>query len=121
MALNSYKDLRVWQRGIELVKEIYRISSQFPKNETYGLASQIRRAAISIPSNIAEGYTRKSLKEYLQFLRVAYSSAAEIETQLTIAQDLYRNINYSKAKSFLEEIQKMLNVLIRKLEKRLIA
>ncbi len=118
MSLNSYKDLKVWQRGIELVKEVYKITSQFPKNEIYGLAIQMRRAVVSIPSNIAEGYLRKNLKEYLQFLRVAYGSAAELETQLIIAKDLYQNINYSRAESLLEEIQKMLNTLIQKLENK---
>jgi len=118
MSLNSYKDLKVWQRGIELVKEVYKITSQFPKNEMYGLAIQMRRAVVSIPSNIAEGYLRKNLKEYLQFLRVAYSSAAELETQLIIAKDLYQNINYSRAESLLEEVQKMLNTLIQKLENK---
>ena len=118
MSLNSYKDLKVWQRGIELVKEVYKITSQFPKNEIYGLAIQMRRAVVSIPSNIAEGYLRKNLKEYLQFLRVAYGSAAELETQLIIAKDLYQNINYLRAESLLEEIQKMLNTLIQKLENK---
>jgi len=118
MSLNSYKDLKVWQRGIELVNEVYKITSQFPKNEIYGLAIQMRRAVVSIPSNIAEGYLRKNLKEYLQFLRVAYGSAAELETQLIIAKDLYQNINYSRAESLLEEIQKMLNTLIQKLENK---
>jgi len=109
--------LKVWQRSIELVKEIYKITSQFPKTEIYGLTTQMRRASVSIPSNIAEGYLRKNLKEYLQFLRIAYSSSAEIETQLVIVKDLYQNINYSKANLLLEEVQKMLNALIKKLEK----
>jgi len=78
----------------------------------------MRRAAVSIPSNIAEGYLRKNLKEYLQFLRVAYSSSAELETQLIIAKDLYQNINYQKAESLLEEVQKMLNILMKKLENK---
>jgi four helix bundle protein len=97
------------------VKEIYRITKEFPKNEIYGLVIQMRRAVISIPSNIAEGYSRRNLKEYLQFLRVAYSSSAELETQLIIAKDLYPKLNYQKAESLLEETQKMLNVMIRKL------
>lgn len=109
--------MKVWQRSIELVKEIYKITSQFPKTEIYGLTTQMRRASVSIPSNIAEGYLRKNLKEYLQFLRIAYSSSAEIETQLVIVKDLYQNINYSKANLLLEEVQKMLNALIKKLEK----
>ena len=105
-------------RSIELIKEIYKITNEFPKNEIYGLSIQIRRAAISIPSNISEGYSRKNLKEYLQFLRVAYSSSAELETQLVIGKDLYPKLNYYKVDSLLEEVQKMLNVMIRKLENK---
>ncbi len=120
MSLNSYKDLIVWQKSIKLVKEIYKITSQFPKNELYGLTIQMKRAAISIPSNIAEGYLRKNLREYLQFLRIAYGSSAELETQLIIAKDLYQKINYEKGESLLEEVQKMLNVLIKNLSKQLI-
>lgn len=118
MYLKSYKELKVWQKSIELVKEIYKITSQFPKNEIYGLSIQMRRAAISIPSNISEGYSRKNLKEYLQFLRIAYSSSAELETQLAIAKDLYKKLNYQEVESHLGEVQKMLNVMIRKLESK---
>jgi len=78
----------------------------------------MRRAAVSIPSNISEGYSRKNLKEYLQFLRVAYGSSAELETQLIITKDLYQKLNYQKVESLLEEVQKMLNVMIRKLENK---
>ena len=116
MILKSYKDLIVWQKSIKLVKEIYVSTSNFPKNEIYGLVSQMRRAAISIPSNIAEGYSRKNLKEYLQFLRIAYGSGAELETQIVISKDLYKNINYSDAELLLEEVLKMLNVMMQKLE-----
>ena len=116
MYLKSYKELKVWQRSIDLVKEIYRITDQFPKNETYGLSIQMQRAAVSMPSNIAEGYLRKNLKEYLQFLRISYGSSAELETQLIIAKDLYKKPDYRKAGSLLEEAQKMLNVMIGKLE-----
>jgi len=118
MYLKSYKELKVWQKSIELVKKIYRITGKFPKNEVYGLSIQMRRAAISIPSNIAEGYSRKNLREYLQFLRVAYSSSAELETQLVIAKDLYPELRYQKTEFLLEEVQKMLNVMIKKLENK---
>ena len=118
MFLKSYKELKVWQKSIELVKEIYKITNQFPREEIYGLSIQMRRAVVSIPSNVAEGYLRKSLKEYLQFLRVAYSSSAELETQLIIAKDIYQNIDYQKGESLLEEVQKMLNILIKKLENK---
>ena len=76
----------------------------------------MQRAAISIPSNIAEGYSRKNLKEYIQFLHIAYGSSAELETQLIIAKDLYPKPNYKSAELFLEEILKMLNTMISKLE-----
>jgi len=92
------------------------LTKDFPQHEVYGLASQMRRAAVSIPSNIAEGYSRKNLKEYLQFLRIAYGSGAELETQVIIAKDLYKNINFEQVELLLEEISKMLNALIRKLE-----
>ncbi len=74
--LKSFKELTVWNRAIELVREIYKETSKLPANEIYGLSSQMRRAAVSIPSNIAEGQSRKNLKEFLQFLRVSYGSAA---------------------------------------------
>ncbi|MBI4992515.1 MAG: four helix bundle protein, partial [Candidatus Harrisonbacteria bacterium] len=86
-----------------------------PKSELYGLVSQMRRASISIPSNIAEGYKRKNLGEYVQFLSIADASAAELETQLIISKDLYNNINFSRTFSLLEEVQKMLITLIKKL------
>lgn len=116
MYLKSYKELIVWQKSIKLVKEIYKITNEFPKNEIYGLSSQMQRAAISIPSNIAEGYSRKNLKEYIQFLHIAYGSSAELETQLTIAKELYPKLDYRPTESFLEEVRKMLNTIIKKLE-----
>ena len=115
MYVQSYKELIVWQKGIELVKEIYKITEKFPKSEIYVLSSQIRRAAISIPSNIAEGYKRKGRNEFLQFLSIAEASSAELETQLIIAKDLYTNINFDAAENLLVEIQKMLVVMIKKL------
>jgi len=115
MKLESFKQLTVWQRSIELVKEIYRVTGQFPKSELYGLISQMRRAVISISSNIAEGYKRKNLGEYVQFLSIADASCAELETQLIISKDLYNEIDFSRALSLLEEVQKMLISLIRKL------
>jgi len=118
MYLKSYKELLVWQKSIKLVKEIYVLTNKFPKSEVYGLSNQMRRAAVSIPSNIAEGYLRKNLKEFLQFLRISYGSSAELETQLIISKDLYSNCNYQKSDSLLEEIQKMLNAIIKKLEQK---
>lgn len=115
MYLESYKQLEVWKRSIELVKEIYKVTGQFSKSELYGLISQMRRAVISIPSNIAEGYKRRNLGEYVQFLSIADASAAELETQIIISKDLYPKIDFSKAESLLEEVQKMLFVIIKKL------
>ena len=115
MYIESYKQLKVWQRSIELVKEVYKITDEFPKSELYGLVSQMRRCVISIPSNIAEGYKRRNLGEYIQFLSIADASAAELETQIIIAKDLYPTINFKKAESLLEEIQKMLTTIIKKL------
>ncbi|MBM3934217.1 MAG: four helix bundle protein [SAR202 cluster bacterium] len=85
MAVNSYQDLRVWQMGMELVEETYKVSLTFPPHERYGLAQQIQRAAVSIPSNIAEGHERHHIKEYLHHLSMAQASLAELETQLLIA------------------------------------
>ncbi len=116
--LNSYKDLKVWQKSIDLVEEIYILTSQFPKEEIYGLNIQMRIAVISIPSNIAEGQRRKSLPEYLQFLRIADASSAELETQVIISKRLYPKLDYSKVDRLLEEIQKMLNVLLRILNEK---
>lgn len=116
--LNSYKQLIVWQKSIELVKEIYLSTALLPKEELYALATQMRRAAISIPSNVAEGYKRKNLKEYLQFLSIADASSAELETQVIIAKQLYKEIDFSRIESLLLEIQKMLITLIKKLKQR---
>lgn len=116
MYLQSYKELIVWQISVELVKEIYKLTANFPKSEVYGLSSQMQRSAVSIPSNIAEGYSRKNLKEYIHFLRIAYGSATELETQIIITKDLYKNMGHTKAASLLEETLKMLNKIISKLE-----
>lgn len=115
MYIESYKQLIVWQRSIELVKEIYFVTDNFFKSELYGLVSQMRRAAISIPSNIAERYKRRGLGEYVRFLSISDASAAELETQKIISKDLYKNIDFKKAELLLEEVQKMLIVIINKL------
>jgi four helix bundle protein len=86
--ISDFRQLRVWQGGMDLVVGVYRASGSFPKNELYGLTNQIRRAAVSVPSNIAEGHTRATTKEYLQHVSVAQGSLAEIETQLLIAERL---------------------------------
>ncbi|KKT21359.1 MAG: S23 ribosomal protein family protein [Parcubacteria group bacterium GW2011_GWB1_43_8] len=108
--INSYKDLIVWQRAIELVVEIYKLTDKFPKSEIYGLVSQMRRSAVSIPSNIAEGRRRGTKKDYRNFLVIAYGSGAELETQIIISKKLSFGImDYSKADSLLDETMKMLN------------
>lgn len=86
--VNSFKDLLVWQQSIDLTANIYALTSSFPKSELFGLSSQIQRAAVSVPSNIAEGHARDSTKEYLRFISIALGSQAEVETQLVIANKL---------------------------------
>jgi len=110
---NSFEKLIVWQKSLELVKEIYKITAKFPKEEVYGLTSQIKRSSVSIPSNIAEGAKRGSRKDFNQFLRIASGSTAELFTQIRIAKDLYKG-EYSKIDMLLEEVQKMLSAMINK-------
>ena len=81
----SYRDLNVWQNGLNLVEDVYKITANFPKEEKYGLTSQLRRCSVSIPSNIAEGFMRKSTKEYIQFLYISLGSLGELDTQMEIA------------------------------------
>ena len=114
MKIYSYKDLIVWQKAIDLAISIYRLTENFPKSEIYGLTSQMRRASISIPSNIAEGRMRRSRKEFIRFLLIAYGSGAELETQIEIAKRLpkIREMDFVKADSLLQEVMKMLNTII---------
>lgn len=116
--VQSYKDLIVWKKSIELVEEIYRLTKNFPKEELFQLTSQMRRASISIPSNIAEGYGRKSKKEYAQFYAIAYGSTLELETQLFIAKRLkFTSPTDSKqADRLLLEVVKMLYSMNNKLK-----
>lgn len=85
MKVKDYKDLKVWQKGIEIVDKIYTITAKFPKEEVYGLVLQMRKAAVSIPSNIAEGFVRHHSKEYKQFLYISLGSCAELDTQVIIS------------------------------------
>ena len=103
MQIRSFRDLRVWQAGIELVQIVYELTSKFPRSEIYGLASQMQRAAVSVPSNIAEGHTRESTREYLQHLSIAQASLAELETQLEIAKLL----NYISEAEMLRVVEKI--------------
>jgi len=102
MKTMSFKDLIVWQKSYELVLEIYKTTGNFPKSEIYGLSQQMRRAAVSIPSNIAEGYGRKHKTEYNQFLSISYGSLLELETQFLLATDL----NYISKNQNIEKLLK---------------
>jgi four helix bundle protein len=118
MIVQSYKNLTVWNKGIELVKEIYAVVDALPKSEQYILISQMLRAAISIPSNIAEGYRRSHRPEYIQFLSISLASSAELETQLVIAKARYPKTDYLKAEKLLDEIQRLLYITIKKLKEK---
>jgi len=116
--IKSFKQLNIWQKGIEEVKYVYEITKNFPRYELYGLTSQIRRAAVSIPSNIAEGFKRSHSNEYRQFLHIALGSAAELETLLIIAKELGYMEN-NQLENILEKIQnisKMISSLLNKLK-----
>lgn len=118
MKTKSYKDLIVWQKSIKLIMEIYKLTQAFPRSEQYGIVAQMRRAAVAIPSNIAEGYARQYRPEYVQFLSVAFASAAELETQIIISQKLGfgKDSSYKTIYALLEEVSKMLRGMIRKLK-----
>jgi len=114
----SYRDLNVWKLSIELVKDIYQVTAKYPPEEIYGLTNQLRRAAVSIPSNIAEGQGRNSIKEFKQFLAIDLGSLAELETQLIISHEIgYLNQeNFSKMSASLDDIRKMLKALANSLK-----
>ena len=118
MAWKSYSDLLVWQKAMSLTDEIYRITRMLPREELYGLASQMRRAVVSIPSNIAEGHSRKNEKDFRHFLLIAKGSNAELETQLRICcrQNYLKPADTEKAMSMCGEISRMLTSLITMLE-----
>ena len=111
--MSKFKELKVWQKAIQLVTKIYFLTSTFPKEEIYGITSQIRRCAISIPSNIAEGAGRKSKKDFSRFLDIAKGSTFELETQLMISKELKFLIedDFNDATKELDEIQKMITGL----------
>ncbi len=102
--IKNFQDVRIWQIGIEVVKNIYILTKKFPKEELYGLTSQMRRSAVSIPSNIAEGFRRYHNKEYKQFLYTALGSCAELETQIIIANEL-DYINETNKSELVEKIK----------------
>lgn len=117
--VNDYKDLRVWQKGIDVAEKCYKLTKTFPKEELYALTNQIRRSAVSISSNIAEGYGRRSTQEYIRFLNIANGSCNELETQLIIAE----RVGYCSKEDIntviqeLKSICRMLIALIKSLQK----
>ena len=114
--IKNFQDLRIWQKGIEVVKDIYILTKKFPKEELYALTSQMRRSAVSIPSNIAEGFRRYHNKEYRQFLYIALGSCAELETQIIIAQELnYIDNNYKT--EVIEKIKYICKMMIKLIQK----
>ena len=117
MGIKTYRDLDIWKKGIRLVKDVYKLTEKFPKQEMYGLVSQMRRAAVSIPSNIAEGFRRYHNKEYKQFLYISSGSCAELETQITIAKEL-KYIQENEEAILLERLDhigRMISSLLKKL------
>lgn len=118
--MKTFRDLLVWQKSMSFVTEIYKASKSFPKEEMYGLTSQLRRCAVSIPSNISEGYGREGLNDYLRFLNIAIASLFELQTQLEIAF----NLEYIKKDRFEElyelsrEIERMLSSFIRSIKSK---
>lgn len=118
--IKTFRDLLVWQKAMTLVSEVYKTTKVFPKDEMYALTSQIRRCAVSIPSNIAEGYGRNSTSDYIRFLRIALSSLYELQTQIEIGL----NLKYIEKQFFdfiyelTRELERMLSVMIDKIEKK---
>ena len=112
--VRSYRDLKVWQRGIELVKQVYALTRSFPQFENYGLADQLRRSAVSVPSNIAEGQARQHTGEFRHFLHMALGSAAAVDTQIIIAQQLgyISEEEAANVDACITEIRKMCHSLI---------
>lgn len=118
MTVRSFRDLVVWRKAMGLTKLSYAVANQLPKHELYALGDQIRRSAISIPSNIAEGSKRHNSREFLQFCGIALGSSAELETQLLLASDLY-DISITKELALIEEVQKMLSKICKQLREKL--
>jgi len=121
--LRNYKELKVWQKSYQLCLEMYMITKGFPKEETYGLTSQIRRTAVSVPSNIAEGYGRKTTPEYIRSLYIAYGSNCELETQVLLSGDL-GYVEAGRLKSLQDKlgaVERMLKALIKSLDNKHLA
>ncbi|MBX9618545.1 MAG: four helix bundle protein [Hyphomicrobiales bacterium] len=118
MSIQSYRDLRVWQESMTLAEAIYRLTKAYPKDETYGLTAQMRRASVSVPANIAEGYGRENTGSYVQFLRIAQGSLKELETHLLLSARVALALmdDVEPLLTQTETVGKMLRALIRSLE-----
>ncbi|MBI5184588.1 MAG: four helix bundle protein [Nitrospinae bacterium] len=118
MKVKSFKELDVWKKGIEIVDWVYKITDDFPREEKSGLAKHMQRTAISIPSNIAEGFARQHTKEFIQFCHVALGSCAELETQLIIAsrRNYISTENFNKIEEYIDHTSRMLMNLIKSLK-----
>ena len=118
--LKNYRDLKVWQKSYQLCLDIYKMTKRFPKEEKYGLTSQIRRAALSVPSNIAEGYGRKTTPDYIRSLYIAYGSNCELETQVLLSGDLgyMKAEEFNKLQASIGEVERMLKALIESLKEK---
>ncbi|MBC5783332.1 four helix bundle protein [Ramlibacter sp. USB13] len=121
MEVRSYKDLAVWQKAMELTSSVYRMTAELPSDERFGLISQARRAAVSVPANIAEGHRRSSTKDYLRFLSIAAGSLAELETLIELASRLYRiqSTHLDELVGSADEVGRMLRGIQQKLEAKL--
>lgn len=117
--MHNYKELKVWQKARELVKFTYQLTKKFPKEEIYSLTSQVRRAVVSIPFNIAEGAGHSSKKEFSRFLEIAYASTCELDTQIILSFDLefINQTELNDSTNYIKELQKILNGLIKSLKK----
>ncbi len=113
MKTKSFKDLIVWQKARDLAVAIYKLTDGFPKSELYGLTNQMRRAAVSISSNIAESYNRFHLKEKQQFLAIAFASGSELESQIEVAKLLFPTLDYKEIETLLSEVMRILNRLLK--------
>ena len=116
MVKRRHQDLLAWQEAMTLAKAVYTLTSTFPREETYGLTSQMRRAAVSIPSNIAEGAARATAKEFSHFLHIARGSLSEIDTQLKLAQDFGYPGDFESSNTSVEQVFKLLGGLINSLK-----
>jgi four helix bundle protein len=121
MTVKDYRELIVWQKAMDLVEQIYSITKQFPREELYGLTSQIRRASVSIPSNIAEGQARRTTKDFLHFLAVSYGSLKEVETQILIAErlDYIQKSGILRSLELTTEVAQHISGLVNSLERKM--